>query len=271
MTKLQAYNHVLFAVLGTGAACLILLGALLFVVRLLSIPDAGHRVLSDEKVKALAKQNRRKQVLAFGEPILIDSSNNHYVIPVSQKQLTKEETIGVGYGGRPELSRARRGFSSEYSYRGYGALNNLIIYEPATGTTAPVFDTRISINGWDAHRLDSVLYLFMFCTTEDTDRDGTFSGDDIEELFVYSFRTGNLRNLRLPSHSIVDAVIEKGTNKVILSIGFDKDGDGRYEHATEPTGLKKCNVDLTGVTDVVDEQVLRELQKLLEGSDTGAG
>ncbi len=69
------------------------------------------------------------------------------------------------------------------------------------------------------------------------------------------------------SLTIIDAELERPTNDIILEVGVDRDGNGRYDHSSEPTLLKKCSSELEGLQDLVHADTVSRLRKLLERAE----
>lgn len=140
--KVKNYNQKLLAVLGT-------IGAIFLVVALVSFisiviqehrrynynePETG--ILSEEKIEKLQKENKREQVISYETPILIDTLNLKYIIPVSHKTLDEKEDIsGLLNAFSGSRSDEFKKTDERYSKRFYGQFNNIIVFNANKGPT----------------------------------------------------------------------------------------------------------------------------------------
>ncbi len=267
VSKLVRYNHILFAVIGTASIVMVvlavLIGGVVAAFEMVPARRQGNKPLSNAEVQKWAKDSMRAQIVSLGAPMYIDSAAGAYIIPVSQKRLKGKEKFGAG-----SAAMDRGGYNSySRSHRSYGPANNMIHYESVTGLERPIFDTRVSINSWEMMIVDTDVFLFMYCATMDTDKNGVLSGGDLGMLYVYSPKDRKLRALDIDGHTIIDAELERPTNDIILEVGVDRDGNGQYDYSSEPTLLKKCSRELEGLQDLVHPDTLNRLQKLLEGAE----
>ncbi|MEP1489410.1 MAG: hypothetical protein ABJK28_13390 [Algibacter sp.] len=134
--KIEKYNQKLLAILGTVGVLFSTVALIAFI----SITIMEHRryndddietgILSDEKIEKLQKENKRKQVISYKTPKLIDTLNSVYIIPVSHKTLNEKEDINgllsTYASSAGDFNRTL--LDSRYSNRFYGAFNNVVIY-----------------------------------------------------------------------------------------------------------------------------------------------
>jgi len=269
--KLKNYNQKILAILGTLAIILVIVSilgiggiAISEFLRFNSYDDTETGILSDEKIEELQKENKREQVISYENPKLIDTLNSVYIIPVSHKNLNEAENInGL-------LSIRKGSYESEdsrYSRRFYGSYNNLIIYNQKSETIKKLFDKRVNFNDIKVEYFtDNILLLFKVAE-KDTYKDGVINLSDFKSLYIYSLNENKLMKIENDEMDIVSYKFLNESKDLIVSLGIDKNKDGKYEDLNEPTIIKKYNYKTEKLTDIIGEKTNSELQKMLEGTE----
>ncbi|MCT8341208.1 hypothetical protein MG296_14170 [Flavobacteriaceae bacterium TK19130] len=268
--KIEKYNQRILAVLGTVGVIFLIVALIAFI----SVTIMEHRryngndfetgILSDEKIEELQKENKREQVISFRQPSLIDTLNSIYIIPVSHKTLDELEDIsGVlnAYGPSDYKSG-----DSRYSNDIYGTYNNVIVYQPNNGTSKKLFNKRINFDRIQSEYFSDNIYLLMNVAQKDTYKDGVINLRDFKSLYIYSLENEELKNVAIDGMDVYDFEFLNQTKDLIIRFGIDKNNDGTYNEFNEPTILKKYNLEIGKLVDIVDDKIRSELQKTLEGS-----
>ncbi|WP_400077296.1 hypothetical protein [Winogradskyella sp. R77965] len=270
--KIEKYNQKLLAVLGTVAVLFLMVGLIAFII--LSIQDYNRfnhddietGILSEEKIEALQKENKREQVISYETPKLIDTLNSIYIIPVSHKTLNEKEDISGllnAYSGAEEFYEKP---DKRYSRGFYGAFNNVIIYNPKAGTNKKLFDKRINFNDIYTEYFDSEILLLIMASEKDTYKDGVINLNDFKSIYIYSFSQDKIEKVGIEGMDVHDYKFVNNSKDLIIEFGIDKNNDGQYEKYNEPTLLKKYDFLSGQLTDIVDLKINSELQKMLEGT-----
>ncbi len=270
--KIKNYNQKLLAILGTVSLIFLIVGLIAFVsitvleLRRYSNDDIETGILSDEKIEELQKENKRKQVISFEMPKLIDTLNSVYIIPVSHKNLNEaediDETLNAFASAESPKSADRR-----YSKRFYGAFNNLIVYNQISGSKKKLFDKRVNFNNVKAEYFqDDVLLLFK-ASEKDTYKDGVINLLDFKSLYVYSINSKTLKKIGGDEMDVFSYKFLNNSKDLVIGFGIDKNKDGKFEDFKEPTMLKKYSYQTEKLTDIIENQTSSDLQKLLEGTN----
>lgn len=271
--KVKNYNQKLLAILGT-------IGVLFLVVALISFiaiaineysrynynePETG--ILSDEKIKKLQKENKREQVISYETPILIDTLNLNYIIPVSHKTLDEKEDI-------TEILNA---FSSSdsgeflkkderYSKRFYGEFNNIIVFNAEKKTNNKLFNDRINFDNIKTEYFKNDILILVKASEKDTFKDGVINLKDFSSLYVYSLNEKRMRKIGLKGMNVHNFKFINKTKDLLIEFGVDKNKDGFYDNYNEPVLIKKYDFKNDKLIEVIDEKIKSDLQKSLEGS-----
>lgn len=148
MDKLSRYNQKLLAALGTLLLAIVCIFSLVVGGKLITelFQDMRDERIFDNALTVEASESdstqavMRDQQATFKMPILIDTPNAIYIIPVSQVNLETPEIASV-----PEL-----GLMDSYSYGASqasiylhtGVYNNIVVYNQKDGTNRLVFTTQ---------------------------------------------------------------------------------------------------------------------------------
>ncbi len=270
--KIKNYNQKLLAVLGTVVLLIAIMSLILMSFVLI---DEWHRnsyyrnteegILSDEKIEELQQENKRKQLISYESPRLVDTTNLVYIIPVSHKTLKKEEFIDDGAFlsmESPEYYGSSKRFSNQY----YGDFNNLVVYEYISQEVTKLFDSRISFaNITTEYFEDDILILFK-ASIKDTNRDGVINQLDYKTLFIYSLQDKKLTEVKLMEADVSEMNFVGDTKDLIINFGIDHNKDGKFDPYTEPTLIKKYDFAIDKLTDIVSDEMTKDLQMNLEGT-----
>jgi hypothetical protein len=272
--KIKNYNQKLLAVLGT-------IGAIFLVVALVSFifiaiqesrrydynePETG--ILSEEKIQELQKENKRKQVISFESPILVDTLNLNYIIPVSHKTLNgTEDIVGLLNAFTSSDSKISKKNDDRYSRRFYGVFNNVILYDGKKGTNNKLFNNRLNFEKIETEYFDDEILLLIKASDKDTFKDGVINLKDFSSLYIYALNEGEMRKIEISGMDVFRFNFIEKTKDLIIEFGVDKNNDGFYENYNEPTIIKRYDFKSQKLVDIIDPKISSELQKLLEGTE----
>lgn len=272
--KIKNYNQKLLAVLGT-------IGTLFLVVALLSFStimikeysrsnfyddDVETGILSEEKIKKLQQENKREQVISFETPILIDTFQSVYIIPVSHKTLNEKEDIRGVLNAFSSSDEFYEKPDVRYSSGFYGTFNNVIVYNPIEGTNKKLFDKRVNFNDIKTEYFDEETLLLIMASEKDTYKDGVINLNDFKSLYIYSFSQNKMEKIGIEGMDVYNYKFINDSKNLVIEFGIDKNDDGQYEEYNEPTLIKKYDFNSGQLTDIIDEKISSELQKTLEGN-----
>ena len=143
----------------------------------------------------------------------------------------------------------------------------MIIYNQKSETIKKLFDKRVNFNDIKVEYFtDNILLLFKVAE-KDTYKDGVINLSDFKSLYIYSLNENKLMKIENDEMDIVSYKFLNESKDLIVSLGIDKNKDGKYEDLNEPTIIKKYNYKTEKLTDIIGEKTNSELQKMLEGTE----
>lgn len=264
MDKLARYNQKLLAAIGTltlVATALILIISLIFWI--ISLSSNYSSVDNTLQVPDSVSQDdgKIKQLVSFQEPELVDTLNNIYIIPVTQRTLEKPVN-------KKEYRIAKEAYSSSNDYYssdwGIGSYNNLIVYRKNEAQKRVLFDSRINITRYHHTIIQDNFYLFIIGTKGDTNKDGAYTNDDLDNLYIYDFENEYLKTISLEHGGFKSSNNLYETEEMILSFGMDIDNDGKFDELREPVRLKHYSIFLDELTDFIPGDMHDQLQEIVD-------
>lgn len=261
--NLNSYNQRLIAVFGTLAlvalAGVFVLGAIKIIYNSFggrNNEDTSLRINSepgsDEKVP--------EQTASFLMPVLIDSINKIYLVPVSQLNEPKldkdDESIYdySGYGGGRYYKK----------YKFSGSYNNIIVFDERSGSKTAIFKEKIHISYFQNELISSKFKILTIKgARQDTNKDGKLNADDLESFFVYNLSDQTLKEYGEEGMGLSDYQILFESNKIALSFIKDLNKSGEIDFTEEPQLLKILDLDTGLLQDFADDQMLKLLNQTI--------
>ena len=271
--KVKNYNQQLLAILGTIGVLFLIVAFVSFIFiaiqefRSYNYNETETGILSDEKIEELQKENKRIQIISYESPILIDTLNLNYIIPVSHKTLNETEDITELLSAYidPESENLKKK-DDRYSRKYYGIFNNVILYNGKKGTNKKLFDNRLNFQKIETEHFEDDVLTLIKASEKDTFKDGVINLKDFSSLYIYSLNEGKMRKIEISGMDVFSFNFIEKTKDLIIEFGVDKNKDGFYENYNEPTILKKYDFKNEKLVDIIHTKINSELQKLLEGS-----
>lgn len=270
MEKLKKYNLVLLAIIGTLLLIYLIIGGGIVGYEMLTYNSYGDShyepgIVSEETTDSLLAEEVRRQIITFNRIELVDSINQIYLIPVSHRNLESDESTGdiLGltniYKGGDEFESKR--YKSGVSY------NNLIVYYSNEDISRVIFKNRISISDYLFIENRGIQYVVIRGTNEDSNKDGYVDSYDIQKMFVYDIRKGEVLEIKtkegLSYINLADVISDQ---ELIMQFGVDRNKNGEYDIKFEPKIYYRLDLPGGDLTPIVSEEQINSLQKLLEGS-----
>lgn len=270
--KVKHYNQILLAVLGTVVlitAIMALFGLGFFFVVEISRSFRNNYeeegILSEVKLQELQKENKRQQLISYEFPILVDSSNLVYMVPVSYKNLSEPEQINEGPAALLDISGSYNS-NSRFQNLYYGSFNNLLIYDINKNKTKKIFEERVNFVELGTQYFDDDILIFFKAAGLDTNRDGLINFNDYKALYIYSLRGKSLKVIESKGADIFNFNFVHNSKNLIIQFGKDQNKDGTYDDYDEPTFIKKYEYATGELIDIVDKGDHLALQNSLDGS-----
>lgn len=270
--KIKNYNQKVLAVIGTVVVLISIFGLIVIstvavteISRIFSSGDQDVGILSDEKIEELQQENKRQQLISYENPVLIDTLNLIYLIPVSHKTLQSAEFIDdwlLNLSEAPSDYKSESRLSIQYS----GDFNNLLIYDFKNGSVEKLFKERINFRDIQAEYFkDDILVVFL-ASTKDTYKDGVINQLDYKKLYLYSLKSKELKEISIENSDVSQINFVDKSKDLLLKFGIDHNKDGKFDEYTEPTMIMKYDYNTGVLINITSEKINRELQMKLEGT-----
>lgn len=262
--RIEKYNQKLLAIIGT--LILISLVISIFMIIELAISDFFRQknyeegILSNEKVEKLQKKNKRKQVISYESPQLIDTLNTIYIVPVSYANLEKIEDIET-----LNLLSSKND-DSRYARNYYGRFNNVIIYRPTTNKVKKIFNDRINFNEINIEYFPNDIFLIFKVADADTNNDGVINLQDYKSIYIYSLSEKKLDKISVENADAHSYKFINNSKNLIIRFGIDKNKNGSFEASNEPIIIRQYNYQTKKLIDFIGKNINDIMQKTLEGS-----
>lgn len=251
MSKLQKFNHVLFAlisipllILAVGL-CIMFLSETVFNSRDNTYIQEYQGSVSQDIAKKNADKGMQTQYISYADPFILSATNGEYVIPVEAINFDKpvkhhdrfgfyelsvdeivfeessSEPVAVSEEKRPEGKKEKKSPRTNYSeslrkYTNY--FSNLLYNNDENKVTKTLFDTRFT--GWNLTfiRVENKRYLAFQGAESDTDKDGFINDNDIGSLYIYDLQKDSLKVISLPDLNIGNFYLAKNTSFLFLKV-----------------------------------------------------
>lgn len=225
-----------------------------------------------KKIEKLQKENKREQVISYETPILIDTLNSQYIIPVSHKTLNEKEDIGLNgllnaYSDSGSDFSVKEKRDERYSREYYGEYNNIIVFDEPNSINKKLFKKRINFNEIKSEYFDKEILILLKASDKDTFKDGVINLRDLTSLYIYSIKENKIRKIGIEGMDVHNYKFINKSKNLIIEFGIDKNKNGAFESYNEPIILKKYNFEKEKLVGIVDEKINSELQKKLEGTE----
>lgn len=235
-------------------------------------------VTSPERAAELAKKGLIEQIITFAEPVGLrrDESKQFdlYALGVGQTtlpdQIDAPKTFSMISASEPSSINSPK-YASSLPVT--GQFNNVVLFEPKTGTLIKVFDTRLSVSKFSFASGPGFEVLIVLATDKDSSKDGRLSAGDLHDMYVFEIKERALHKVTGLQGDPTEIVEMPGPFVVVRAVQ-DTNRDGVAENVgyavsvPEPTRLYR--VDLTTFTaePLLPGVMLDKLQKTLDGRAT---
>ncbi|NMA73755.1 MAG: hypothetical protein GX963_06245 [Bacteroidales bacterium] len=228
-------------------------------------------LISEDNVNLLNEEYLRKQVVSYETPLLIDTLNSIYIIPVSIKTLKKpEEVVAVNEQHLDLLDvsfNARRlKKSSYYNYRQFdGNYANIIIYNAMQDRTFSLFNERIIIGNVEAYYFQDDILMVFYTASKDTDKNGVIDLSDLRSLCIYSLNTGEMRVITDEENQIMHYGFIENSKNLLVEFKLKDYKESQFASIGSPRKIMKYAFDTKKLRNVIPDDIQKEMQKLVEG------
>jgi len=271
MPKLQKFNHILFALLGSG---LILFAIILLIPLAIDSysnwqrPD--HTPLPDHKVIELTKDNKFTQTISYERGFWAWTdhipqkdgtrktvTSPYYIIPVAQATLENEQK-------RENVARSAMtiGKTPTYHGRAGGNYNNIIIYNTANNSLKKIFDQRLLVRHINVHKYHDSHFALLQTLPLSEIRDN--KKDPVDAYYVYSFTDETLTRLAVPKLGNISFITDQNLPYFLIRGKIDFDKNGEFDQY-DPFRLFLWDYESHKITPFPGEAITEDLQRNLDG------
>lgn len=233
--------------------------------------DAGNGgLIAEENLTDLQKENLRKQIVSYASPILIDSLNSIYIIPVVPKNLKKaERSNSVLQEAEAEDIPGRYSGSFKKGYESYySEYMNMILWDSKQNHVKPLFSNRILITSVKTIYFSDDILLSFTVVEKDDNKDGRIDSGDFKSLYIYSLKNDKMRTVKEPGATFLEYNIIDESKNLWVKFGADRDKNGQFNSSFEPSEVKKYTWETETLEPIVPVSLNDKLQKLIEGSQS---
>ncbi len=273
INKIKNYNQKILAILGTVVVLIGIVGLILITSLTISEIRSSFRfnnqddgILSDEKIEKLQQENKRKQLISYEIPKLVDTLNLIYIIPVSHKTLNSAEFIAdeevLGLMDFSGSVKSDKRYSSQY----YGDFNNLLVFDVKKNDIKKLFTDRVNFGSIKTEYFQDDILILLEVANQDTYKDGVINLMDFKSLFIYSLKDKVLKKINYKDADISQVQFIENSKDLLIQFGIDKNKDGKFDQYSEPSIIKKYNFKESELVNIIDENIDKELQENLEGT-----
>lgn len=265
--KLKRFNQLMLAVLLSVVALLVVIGAILWIFEMSgnymsssSYEQDRDEIISDNS----GDEKKAEKLVSYEWPVLIDTLQKRYIIPVTIRNYTHPEKDSDDYFGNI-FSRSSKGYrmKKDYYYN-TGYLKNMVFYFQTEQKTVRVFNKSVTISDYIFDFFDDET-IFVFQTIKgDTDKNGLLNSYDHTEIQIYSVEKQQLQKIKYPKSTVISYEFAIESKNIIIRYGLDHDSNGQYEYTAEPSVLKEYNYESSTLVDIIDDELSGKLQKMLD-------
>lgn len=274
--KIKNFNQIILAIAGIFGIILLLIFLIMAVSDLFSgwrydrnrNKTITNSLISEEKVEALNQENLRLQIISYESPLLIDTLNAVYIIPVSVSTLDKPETV-VEASDEEVLgllntfgSSSRKGYYHEDYFDGLFA--NLIIYKPVVNKTILLFNERIMLSRLRAYNYEDDILLVFYTAEKDTNKDGLVNFKDDTNLCIYSVKDEKIHRIAEGTNSIVDYHFVENSKDLLIEFSLSQYKEVKFK-SYKPRKIMKYEFETERLSEVVPAGIQQQMQNLVEG------
>ena len=275
--KIKNFNQIVLAMAGILGLFLLLICIIMAVSELFyswNIGSGGdatitNSLISEEKVEALNQENRRLQIVSYESPILVDTLNTIYIIPVSVSTLNKPETVveAVVDEGLMSLldyysSPKKKGYYEENYFA--GLFTNIIVYHPITNKTDLLFDERIMLSELRTYEFKDEILLVFYSAEDDSNKDGLINFKDDTSLCIYSLKSGKIHRIAKSTNSITGYQFIENSKDLLVEFSLSQYNDIKFK-SYKPRKIMRYEFEVEKLSEIVPADIQQQMQYVVEG------
>lgn len=261
-SKLEVYNRVVMAIVGTGIMLTFVLGFLASIFSFLPFKQNNSLVVEENK-----GQEEQEKLLVYYDPIVSEFSD-YFMVPVGFQNVSKSKL-----SKRDSYSSYRSGSSYGESgyYSFYGHFNNLVFKNKETGNTHLLLDKKALITSLyypyqhcGLEDDDLANFLMFTIVEEDSNDDNLINDKDADSIYLSDKHGKQLVKVNSANTKLIDWTLSNKDKKLFLRLRLDSNGNKKFEESDkmEIIVLDPENPSLKPVP-LIDDGTKNQMKKIL--------
>ena len=262
--KIESYNKIIWAIIGTGAMGVFLLGTISVLVSFLPFKKRNSIVVDQRKPKDISEK-----VLVYYNPVISDFSE-YIMIPVGFKNIAESRLSKIG-------SYSSYGSSGSYSvsgiyYKYRGLFNNIVFKNKNQQDTFLLLDKKALITCFyypykycKEKDADVPKFLMFSVIEKDTNGDNLINDDDAENIYLANMSGKNMKRVNPENTKLINWTLNRKDKKIYLRLRTDSNLDKKF------TKNDKMEIIVTDVENpslepvfLINEETKQKIRKILE-------
>ncbi|MDR3220116.1 MAG: hypothetical protein LBU22_14285 [Dysgonamonadaceae bacterium] len=271
--KIKNFNQVILAIVGVLSIILLIVFIIVSLIESGIFDRRNYRtvnsnsLISDEKAETLNQESLRKQIVSYQSPLLLDTLNAIYIIPVSVTTLNKAEETEFALEEEVfGLLDTHRSFEKGYYQKQYfeGQYTNLIVYQPVANKTILLFNERIMLNEMQAYYFKDDILLVFYTSEKDTNKDGLIDLRDDRNLCIYSLKSGKMRKITDSINSVKNYQFIENSRDLLIEFSLNQYKDVKFNSYDKPSKVMKYEFETEKLSEIVPAEIQQQMQKLIQ-------
>lgn len=267
--KIEKYNQVVWATLGTMAVLGVVAMVLVSVVSIIASRQSPQGIKVEEPAPGQAERKTETKIV-YGDPIVTEHSP-FVMIPVGLQEVSKGRLVkltGSYYSYGSSFSKA------SYIYYGLlrGRYNNIVFYSKNTGQSHVLLDRKAVISSFyfpygkeDKTQKPLPKFLLFGISEDDTNGDGVISEEDAVVVYLADLDGGNFQQVTPSNTQLIGWEIDQYSGMIFLRLRKDSDNDKEF---TEEDDMSVFKVDarMPGMgVEIIGEPVRKRIESIIFG------
>lgn len=281
LPKLESYNRVIWAVIGTGVIVMVVIALLAAAVKMAGSLFGGSRAVRVAVVDGEGAENGQSETAQyeFCQPITVPGSPYQLIRVASDRLVVRNVAVASkpakGYGSSDKYGGSNHetcGFNGKDQP---SAVVNVLVRNAETGNMHLALDenavvytleypTEHPADEPDADDFPPVGVLFWEIASTDSSGDGVIDDDDDLGAYLSDADGRNLKRITPVPSRVLERTYDKRRNVLLLSVLRDTNGDGKLDDKDHVSLVESSVASRTLVREVLDKETLSTYMRQAE-------
>jgi len=266
--KIKNYNQKVLALVLTSLLAFAVIGLISLVVFLFSEVFNFSRnstsytpegIQVDESAQNTSANDAYKLHVTYNFPVLADTINQLYIIPVGHKSQYDLENMLTKKG---RFSNSSSSSTDSYSYYTQESYINILIYDAKNSKTEKLFKQQIYIGQYDTYYEKEDVLIVFEAAEKDSNKDGLLTMADQTSLFFYSLATKTMKRAKMEGETVLQYSYNPKFKNAIIRFGQNPGDRVEKESEINPGTLTKYDYTSDILSKINDNQLNTELETL---------